>query len=416
VRLGLAPPAEEEAGAHRFGDGAGAAPFLFAADGAFQCLLGGDQQLLRLHLEIAQCAFAGRERGATALVGVLEEQPRPQGRQLGALALDLPLQLAVALLGGQRLGTGFARGGEARLPPRLHGRRRLRSFHRGLQFAGLQRLRIALQRARHRGQRRTVIGRRQLRLRLRQVVAHGGPPLPFEADRAAATDDRQQHGGARAGRAAGMTARPLEHPGHRSRGAGPDRLVRPHAPQVVGERFGSRVAAVAIAVHRHLDHGAQVLRDARVQLARIGQVAGEDQVEQLIEGLAVVGPPQRQALEQRDAEAIDVGAAVDAAALRQDLLRRQVGRRAHDLARLRQARALGVDVAREAEVEQYGIARGRHHDVRRLDVAVHQPDFVGGVQRARRALDQLHHVLQFALAARTGERDLGALALRLRLL
>ena len=95
---------------------------------------------------------------------------------------------------------------------------------------------------------------------------------------------------------------------------------------------------------------------------------------------------QRQRLEETDAERVDVHAAVEAAALRRDLLGRHVRRSSEQRARQRDRRAVLL-VARESEVEGDRLARRGDHQVRRLDVAVYQPALVGVLQAERGLAD-----------------------------
>jgi hypothetical protein len=94
-----------------------------------------------------------------------------------------------------------------------------------------------------------------------------------------------------------------------------------------------------------------------------------------------------EAVEQDAAQGVDVGAAVEGAAL--DLLGGDVGDGAHELVGGGEGglRLLGAHLLDEAEVAQVAVAVGARRargeeDVGRLDVAVDQPTGVGGVQRA----------------------------------
>ena len=110
----------------------------------------------------------------------------------------------------------------------------------------------------------------------------------------------------------------------------------------------------------------------------------------------VVAPEWRQtreALVEHAAEGVDVGAAVGLVAL--DLLGRDVLQRAHELPGLGELLA-GRRVLGQPEVGQVAVLHGfrpaarRHEDVGGLDVAMHQPALVRGVERAGHLADHRH--------------------------
>ena len=104
-------------------------------------------------------------------------------------------------------------------------------------------------------------------------------------------------------------------------------------------------------------------------------------------GVPVVRGPARQRVEEQAAQRVHVGPRVGALAL--DLLRWHVVRRAHERTGPRQRRARPGSLG-QPEVGQVHVLlpvrRGQHH-VRGLDVAVHQPAAVGGVECSRDLLD-----------------------------
>jgi hypothetical protein len=95
-------------------------------------------------------------------------------------------------------------------------------------------------------------------------------------------------------------------------------------------------------------------------------------------GLARVGHLADEAVVEQAAERVEVAAAVDLPAL--DLLGRDVVDRPDHVARLRDLGAVALQALRESEICQK-CAAALDQDVRRLDVAVDQPERVGGVER-----------------------------------
>ncbi len=143
---------------------------------------------------------------------------------------------------------------------------------------------------------------------------------------------------------------------------------------------------------------------------------------------------------QHDADRVEVAALVEIVALR--LLRRDVGDAAHHHPRLRHAERVLGDRARDPEVAELDDVVFGDQDVRRLDVAVHQPlamrvgEAAGDLDRVvdggqlrqhvlvahqlaeRRAVDELHHdVVRVVLAPEVVDVDdvrMGELRRRLR--
>ena len=147
-------------------------------------------------------------------------------------------------------------------------------------------------------------------------------------------------------------------------------------PQVLGQ-----VAGRAVAVRRPLGQGAQadpvqLDRDRVVQLAGRARLLRLDLLQNFIRALAPVRPLSGEQLVEDDAQAVDVGAGIDAVPLAAGLFRAHVGRRAGQL-------GAGAEVhiaQRQAEVCHHGPALFVEQDVGRLDVAVDQAAAVGVVQ------------------------------------
>ena len=148
--------------------------------------------------------------------------------------------------------------------------------------------------------------------------------------------------------------------------ADPGLAQRPGEGRTVGEPVGGVLG------HRAADDSGEVggHRSGQVghRVAQVRDGRGDRGVGH--EGLAA-----DQALEGDDAEGVDVGRRGRGAALR--LLGRDVGRRAHHLAGLREGHPLGG--AGDAEVGDLDPAVGGDEEVRGLDVAV---DDAGGVRHA----------------------------------
>ena len=167
-----------------------------------------------------------------------------------------------------------------------------------------------------------------------------------------------------------------------------DRLVHADTPQLLGEVERGLVAAVAVLLERGLDDDLQIRGDRRVRRPRIRRVLRQDLLVEALPRRRLERPPQRQALVERDPERIHVGPPVEPDPLRRDLLGGHVGRGPGHVARDRQRHVASLDLLREAEVEDHGIAILRDHDVAGLDVPVDDAVLVGGVEGASRLLEE----------------------------
>ena len=107
---------------------------------------------------------------------------------------------------------------------------------------------------------------------------------------------------------------------------------------------------------------------------------------QLLHAVARIGLAAGQAFVQQTGQRIDVGAGIgDAGA---EAFGSHVGERADDRAGLGQLG--GRDVVGDAEVDQVDEVAPGHQRVGWLDVAVHQPDGMRGVQRGGQLLNDVH--------------------------
>ena len=107
---------------------------------------------------------------------------------------------------------------------------------------------------------------------------------------------------------------------HRSERPRAHRAHLEEALQVLGQVEGGLVAAVPVLLDRGQEHDLEVARQERVQPARAVGLLVEDRAVQRLARRGLERAPQRQALEERRAQRIDVAAAVDCAALPGDLL------------------------------------------------------------------------------------------------
>ena len=115
-------------------------------------------------------------------------------------------------------------------------------------------------------------------------------------------------------------------------------------------------------------------------------------------GLAHERRATGQRVHEHAAERVDVGARVDALAA--DLLRRDEAERSDPAARAADPTRRGLALG-QPEVGQVRVVLGAEQDVRRLDVAMHEPVRMCGIQRAADLRDDLRR-------ARRLERALGA--------
>ncbi len=278
--------------------------------------------------------------------------PRPLGLGLAALRLRLPaLRLRPPLL-------GEAAGPFGLLPPPL-------------------------------GQ-----GARLLRLGESRGGEPLGPPSPDRLPRADADPgDEREDGGGRPGHEGPVAPRELAELVRRARGARHDRLVGEVAAQVRAELRGRLVAPLLLLLERpggnRLDVAAELpahrAERARVHLADDTDALGQVRLPEVVRQVA------RQDEVEEDPERVDVAARVERERVSQDLLGTHVRERSDDLADVGLHRGLDVRVgdARQAEVEDPGLARILDEDVPGLQVAVDDPLLVGVVHGVADAGDEV---------------------------
>ena len=153
----------------------------------------------------------------------------------------------------------------------------------------------------------------------------------------------------------------------RLRGSG-DRLAGAGGDDVGAEVGGALVTIVA-PLRERVQHDRVERRRHRRLVERRGLRLFADVLIDEADGLADERCAPRQQLEQDAAGGVQVGASVDALALR--LLGRQVPGGADDGLGARHRRADVGEGAGDAEVHDLDGTAARHHDVARLDVAVH---------------------------------------------
>ena len=236
----------------------------------------------------------------------------------------------------------------------------------------------------HPGLRRN--GRRRLRAACRAAAGSSSDPTTTKAATAAATatsavdagpgaPDRRRLSGCatcasasrRAPRRRGATARS----GRRHGSAGGSRHRR------AAEVAGRRIAVVRRLGERSRDHGVERGRHAASLdgRRRLGQMRPQPR----LVAFARERHPAGEHVEQHAAERVDVGARVDVAAA--DLLRRDVVERPDPVAGLRRARLERTWRVSPKSV-RYAWSSPAEQHVGRLDVAVHEPGGVRGVERA----------------------------------
>ena len=167
------------------------------------------------------------------------------------------------------------------------------------------------------------------------------------------------------------------------------------------ELGAGREAVVRSLGERLLDHAVDRLRqvgpEARDERRRLFQMREHD----LEVALALERRNAGEALEEHAPECVDVGPGIDGAAL--DLFRRDVRDRSHEglAGQARDRRR----VAREAEIAEVGVLglAGADQDVRRLDVAVDEPEPVSRVERVADLGEQVERALVADAIARVDE-------------
>ena len=190
--------------------------------------------------------------------------------------------------------------------------------------------------------------------------------------------------------------------------------------QVVAELFGIAVAVDGPGGHRLLADRDELGRDGlRESLERRRSFGARelDEVEGALRAIAVGRMAREDVIEDR-AEAVDVGALVEPLDLAARLLGRHVGRRAHDVALLREERRVvaraprtdhrlrrvgvvrATDDLREAPVHDEDLAEASDHDVGGLQVAVQDAALVREGHRLRCAHQRLEEAGRRPLLAR----------------
>ena len=235
-------------------------------------------------------------------------------------------------------------------------------------------------------------------------------PLPADVPEVGLTrrepGDQRQEGDRHARRHGGLALRPAPQAQQGARGPGHDGLVLPDAAEVLGQGQRRLVAAFAVPVDGRLDDDLEVLRDGPVEPAGLLRLRHQDLLVEAVQRGGLEGDPERQALVERHAEAVDVGPAVELDPLCRELLRAEVGRGPHERPGLGQALALAL-LPREAEVQQHRLPLLGHHDVVGLDVPVDEPLLVGHVQRTGRLLDEQQNAVQVLPLPAGGRLRLG---------
>lgn len=150
----------------------------------------------------------------------------------------------------------------------------------------------------------------------------------------------------------------------------------------------NRVAVAPIRILRHAggDHVVHLRGHIRLHGGRSRRWSSQMSDNLLLEAVAGERPLTRQRLVEDAGERVDVGTLVGLPGVQ--TLRRHVRPRADDHSAARETGVAGR--AREPEVDQIYEVVPCDKDIRRLDIAVHQPRFVSGVQRQGHLLDDVH--------------------------
>jgi hypothetical protein len=159
--------------------------------------------------------------------------------------------------------------------------------------------------------------------------------------------------------------------------------------KILGESERGVVAMAGLPLETAGDDGLQISRGRGDERPEARSFLVDDLEEQLGGRARMERSPPREELEERDAERVDVGAAVDALVLPERLLGRHVGGRSDDEPGHGQRGRRGL-LAGEAEVQDHGpLILGSDHDVVGLEIAMDEP---GPVRRVKRLGHPPHDV------------------------
>ncbi len=159
---------------------------------------------------------------------------------------------------------------------------------------------------------------------------------------------------------------------------GLDRLSFSITIQVFGKLFGRAVPLLRIFVQALQADGLEIACDPRDQLRRRHRVGVDDQADRLDHRLPLQGGTTGQNVVKDRPQGVDVCRRPDVLCASQGLLGSHVARRAHDVAGLRLV-IVRFQTLRQPEVGDLGRTVSGQQHVGRLEVAVHDPGFVGGV-------------------------------------
>ncbi len=201
----------------------------------------------------------------------------------------------------------------------------------------------------------------------------------------AAAQEKQQGHGAQQRRHGRVPPHPFGgalHPAHRP---SEDRLARPKASQILGQRLGAGIAAGRHFLEAFEADGLDVLRHPRVQQPGRDRFLGHHLHYSVERRCRLERRPAGQAFIQDCPQGINVARGPQLLDLAIGLLGSHVARCAQDGAGRRHAR--GAELPCQAEVGDLGRAVLREQHVGRLEVAVQDALLMGDVHRPRQHLD-----------------------------